>query len=147
MALDVYLHSIVPELYYEGIHLPEEPADQISEEGTAFERQQTTVEVDGRRFEVNVLLTDSKTRPPRRSTSGLSSSSSGSGQVVAPMQGTIVNVLVEKGAESETGNPICVLEAMKMQQTLKADWSGVVKKVHVKSGDQVLDGDPILELE
>jgi biotin carboxyl carrier protein len=36
---------------------------------------------------------------------------------------------------------------MKMQQALKADWSGLVKAVYVRVGQQVSDGDPILELE
>ena len=131
----------------EQLEFPEEPADQISEEGTAFERQQTTVEVDGRRFEVNVLLPDSKTRPPRRSTSGLSSSASGSGQVVAPMQGTIVNVLVEEGSEIEAGNPICVLEAMKMENNVMAEKSGVVKELLVSKGDSVGAGDVLAVIE
>jgi len=131
----------------EQLEFPEEPADQISEEGTAFERQQTTVEVDGRRFEVNVLLPDSKTRPPRRSTSGLSSSSSGSGQVVAPMQGTIVNVLVEEGSEIEAGDPICVLEAMKMENNVMAEKSGVVKELLVSKEDSVGAGDVLAVIE
>lgn len=65
----------------------------------------------------------------------------------SPMPGVIISVSHKEGDNVITGDEVCVLEAMKMQQTLKADWSGVVKKVHVKSGDQVLDGDPILELE
>ena len=64
-----------------------------------------------------------------------------------PMPGVIISVTHKEGDNVITGDEVCVLEAMKMQQTLKADWSGIVKKVHVKAGDQVLDGDPILELE
>ena len=51
------------------------------------------------------------------------------------------------GDEVVTGDEICVLEAMKMQQMLRADWSGIVRSVHVEAGQQVLDGDPIVELE
>ena len=105
------------------------------------------MEVNGRRFEVNVLLPDSKTRPPRRSTSGLSSSGSGSGQVTAPMQGTIVNVLVEEGSEIEAGDPVCVLEAMKMENNVVADKSGVVKEVMVSKGDSVGSGDVLAVIE
>ena len=65
----------------------------------------------------------------------------------SPMPGVIISVAHKEGDNVITGDDVCVLEAMKMQQTLKADWSGIVKKVHVKAGDQVLDGDPILELE
>ena len=64
-----------------------------------------------------------------------------------PMPGMIISVTHKEGDNVITGDEVCVLEAMKMQQTLKADWSGVVKKIYVKAGDQVLDGDPILELE
>ena len=44
-------------------------------------------------------------------------------------------------------NEICVLEAMKMRQSLRADWSGIVKTIHVIPGQQVQDGEPIAELE
>ena len=64
-----------------------------------------------------------------------------------PMPGIIISVAVAVGDQVITGDEICVLEAMKMQQTLRADWSGIVRKVHVESGQQVLDGDPIVELE
>jgi len=134
----------------EQLEFPEKLADQTSQtsqDGNAYERQQTTVEVNGRRFEVNVLVPGSKTKPPRRSTSGLSSSSSGSGQVVAPMQGTIVNVLVEEGSEIEAGTPICVLEAMKMENNVMAEKSGVVKEVLVSKGDSVGAGDVLAVIE
>jgi len=131
----------------EQLEFPEESVDQISEEGTVLERRQATVEVNGRRFEVNLLVPESKTKPPRRSTSGLSSSGSGSGQVVAPMQGTIVNVLVEEGSEIEAGDPICVLEAMKMENNVMAEKSGVVKEVLVSMGDSVGAGDILAVIE
>ena len=131
----------------EKLNFPEEPIDQVSEEGVALERRQATVEVDGRRFEVNLLVPDSRTKPPRRSTSGLSSSGSGSGQVIAPMQGTIVNVLVEEGAEIEAGDPICVLEAMKMENNVLAEKSGSVKEVLISKGDSVGTGDVLAVIE
>ena len=131
----------------EQLEFPEEPSGQVSEEGIGLERHQTTVEVNGRRFEVNFLVPDSKTKPPRRSTSGLSSSGSGSGQVVAPMQGTIVNVLVEEGSKIEAGDPICVLEAMKMENNVMAEKSGVIKEVLVSKGDSVGAGDVLAVIE
>ena len=132
----------------EKLDFPEDPSTQIGEEErTSFERRQTTVEVDGRRFEVNILVPDSKTKPPRRSSSGLSSSGSGSGQVTAPMQGTIVNILVEEGSEIQTGEPICVLEAMKMENNVMAEKSGIVKEVLVSKGDSVGAGDVLAVIE
>ncbi len=65
----------------------------------------------------------------------------------APMPGAILSVEVNPGDQVVTGDPICVLEAMKMQQMLRAEWSGVVKTVLVAVGQQVMGGAPILELE
>ena len=62
------------------------------------------------------------------------------------MPGIIVSVSVEVGAQVVTGDEICVLEAMKMQQTLRADWTGMVSAVHVQPGQQVSEGDPIVAL-
>ena len=65
----------------------------------------------------------------------------------SPMPGVILSVAVSVGDDVVTGDEICVLEAMKMQQMLRADWSGIVRAVHVEAGQQVLDGAPIAELE
>ena len=65
----------------------------------------------------------------------------------SPMPGVVVSVSVREGAQVVTGDEICVLEAMKMHQVLRSDWTGIVKAVHVQPGQQVLDGDLIIELE
>ena len=65
----------------------------------------------------------------------------------APMPGTILSIDVSPGDQVVTGDTICVLEAMKMQQILRADWSGVIKTVFVTVGEQVMNGTPIVELE
>ena len=64
-----------------------------------------------------------------------------------PMPGTILSIEVSPGDQVVTGDAICTLEAMKMQQVLRADWSGVVKSVLVTVGQQVMSGAPIIELE
>ena len=64
-----------------------------------------------------------------------------------PMPGVIVSLSVKAGDQVVTGDEVCILEAMKMQQSLRADWTGIVRTVHVQAGQQVLDGDPIIELE
>jgi biotin carboxyl carrier protein len=64
----------------------------------------------------------------------------------SPRPGIILSVAVKIGDQVITGDEVCVLEAMKMQQTLRADWSGIVQAVHVESGQQVLDGDPLVDL-
>ncbi len=65
----------------------------------------------------------------------------------SPMPGMIVSVAVKAGDQVVTGDEICVLEAMKMQQVLRADWSGIVRAVHVRPGQHVQEGAPIVELE
>ena len=65
----------------------------------------------------------------------------------SPMPGVIVSVSVKEGDQVVTGDEVCVLEAMKMQQSLRAEWTGIVRAVHIVPGQQVLDGDPIIELE
>ena len=63
------------------------------------------------------------------------------------MPGTILSIEVKPGDQVVTGDAICVLEAMKMHQILRADWSGVVKEVMVAVGQQIMAGAPIVELE
>ena len=65
----------------------------------------------------------------------------------SPMPGVIVSVAVKQGDQVVPGDEICVLEAMKMQQTLRAEWAGVVREVHVETGQQIQGGDPIVTLE
>ena len=88
----------------------------------------------------------SSTAQPQPAPTG-SGSPSVTKMFTAPMPGTILSLLVTVGDQVVTGDTVCILEAMKMQQSLRADWSGIVKTVYVGVGDQVLSGAPILELE
>ena len=56
---------------------------------------------------------------------------SGSGNVVVPMQGTIVKVNVEVGQQVEAGDTVVILEAMKMENSVNAEKSGVVESINV----------------
>ncbi len=60
-----------------------------------------------------------------------------SGVVLAPIPGIIVAVKVQPGDRVTAGQEVCVLEAMKMQNSIRAKQSGIVAAVHVKAGDQV----------
>ncbi|WP_052337123.1 acetyl/propionyl/methylcrotonyl-CoA carboxylase subunit alpha [Nocardioides alkalitolerans] len=64
-----------------------------------------------------------------------------SGSLLAPMPGTVVRVLAEVGATVVAGDPVLVLEAMKMQHTVAAPHDGVVSEVPVAAGQQVAAGD------
>jgi len=69
------------------------------------------------------------------------------GAVVAIMPGQIIHVMVEQGQEVQDGEPVCVLEAMKMENELHAHQNGVVKAVYVQPGDDVEKDQVLVEIE
>jgi geranyl-CoA carboxylase alpha subunit len=70
-----------------------------------------------------------------------------SGTVKAPMDGAIVDVLVEEGTKVSKGQLLVVLEAMKMEHPLKAGVDGIVRKVQASKGDQVKNRQILVEIE
>ncbi len=71
----------------------------------------------------------------------------GSGDVTAPLPGTVVTISVAEGDTVEAGQELLVLEAMKMKNPIRAKQGGTVTAVHVNVGDQVQHGAPLLTLE
>ena len=71
----------------------------------------------------------------------------GEDKIVAPLPGTVVALLAEVGATLEKGTPILTLEVMKMEQTLRAPFAGVLKVIKCKVGDIVQEGVELAELE
>jgi 3-methylcrotonyl-CoA carboxylase alpha subunit len=71
----------------------------------------------------------------------------GEDRIVAPLPGTVVALLAEEGATLEKGAPILTLEVMKMEQTLRAPYAGVLKKIKCKVGDIVQEGVELAEVE
>jgi biotin carboxyl carrier protein len=65
-------------------------------------------------------------------------------EVCAPMPGTIVSVEVQPGDGVQVGQDLCVLDAMKMNNRIRAHRQGTIKQVHVSSGQQVLHGDLLI---
>ena len=125
--------------------------DQMSTTADSFS---VVVEVDGRRMTVSVpkdVISDlghvpSPTVPRRKR--GLSRKGAqladDSNALNAPMQGTIVSVAVNAGDTVEAGDTLAVIEAMKMEQPLKAGHSGTVSEVLVDTGASVKSGEPII---
>ncbi len=68
-------------------------------------------------------------------------------QVTAPMPGLLVSVSVEEGDEVKAGDELAVLEAMKMENTIRAERNGVVAKLNFAAGQSVEVDEVILELE
>uniref|UniRef100_UPI0038B33632 acetyl/propionyl/methylcrotonyl-CoA carboxylase subunit alpha n=1 Tax=Nocardioides flavus (ex Wang et al. 2016) TaxID=2058780 RepID=UPI0038B33632 len=131
-------------------------AGDAGEADEAGERQKVTVEVGGRRLEV-VLPAGlgglaaagnggNGTKKPKRSAKKAGAAASGDA-VTSPMQGTIVKVVVEDGQEVAEGDTIVVMEAMKMEQPLKAHKAGTVTGLQAEVGATVTNGAVICELK
>jgi acetyl-CoA/propionyl-CoA carboxylase biotin carboxyl carrier protein len=143
-----------------GIGAAPAPAAE-GEEAEPRVRRDVDVEVNGRRFAVSMWVPESAglasaggaggaagaAARPRRSAGGGGAGAAGSGAVTVPMQGTIVKVLVAVGDAVEAGQPVCVLEAMKMENNIAADKSGTVKEIKVAPGDSVGSGDVVVVIE
>lgn len=67
--------------------------------------------------------------------------------VLSPMPGAIVTVSVESGQTVADGQELLVIEAMKMQNIIKSQVEGKIKKVNVKSGDSVSVDQLLIEYE
>ena len=78
---------------------------------------------------------------------GAGGGAAGSGTISAPMQGTIVKVMVAAGDAVEPGQSVLVLEAMKMENHINAEKSGTVKEIKVKPGDTVGAGDIVAVID
>ena len=71
----------------------------------------------------------------------------GEDRIVAPLPGTVVALLAEEGAALAKGAPILTLEVMKMEQTLRAPFAGILKRISCKVGDIVQEGVELAEIE
>jgi len=71
----------------------------------------------------------------------------GNPETRAPMPGKVLDVSVAVGQEVNAGDPLLILEAMKMENVLSAEIAGTVKEVHAKSGDMVEPGKLLVLLE
>ena len=67
--------------------------------------------------------------------------------IISPMPGAIVSIDVQAGDVVEDGQQLCIIEAMKMQNVLKSEVSGTIKKVNVKAGDSVVVDEILIEFE
>jgi acetyl-CoA/propionyl-CoA carboxylase, biotin carboxylase, biotin carboxyl carrier protein len=115
--------------------------------GRTVERSRT-VEVDGRRFDVRVLEPEEPWRElaRRRKARVRAGGAGGNDAIVSPMQGTVLSVGVADGETIETGQVICIVEAMKMENEVRAPHGGVVAELSVAAGEPVGAGQVICVL-
>jgi biotin carboxyl carrier protein len=107
-------------------------------------RGQWTLNVGGDRWEVEVI--DERTRHIRSLTGG-GERARGPAALRAPMPGLVVRVLVEPGQVVEAGTGLVVLEAMKMENELKASAGGTVSAIRSQAGEAVEKGQVLVEFQ
>jgi acetyl-CoA/propionyl-CoA carboxylase, biotin carboxylase, biotin carboxyl carrier protein len=129
-------------------------AGESAETEEPGERQKVTVEVGGRRLEVvlpaglgGLAASGGGGKKPKRSGGKKAGAAASGDAVTSPMQGTIVKVVVEEGQEVAEGDAIVVIEAMKMEQPLKAHKAGTVTSLQAEVGQTVTNGAVICELK
>lgn len=77
--------------------------------------------------------------------SGLTNANAGS--LITDMPGKVVKILTTEGAVVNQGDTLLILEAMKMENEIKAGIDGVIKSIHVKEGDALESGQLMVEIE
>ena len=129
------------------------PAHDDSTDAEAAEAEPSqvhTVEIDGRRIEVALPASFGATGTPRKKKkhkgSGAKAAVSGDA-VTSPMQGTVIKVNVEEGQEVTEGEVLLVLEAMKMENPVKAHKAGTVTGLAVEAGAATTKGSVLLEIK
>lgn len=98
--------------------------------------EELVVEVNGHRFEVGVLSPIPKRKRALSARTALQTGDS----LTSPMQGTVIKIEVAEGQTVEEGDLIVVLEAMKMEQPLKAHKSGKISNLNISVGDTLASG-------
>ena len=135
-----------------------ERAEQFSQQATtaaaapnrSLSELTTVAEVDGRRVQVKVLVPEPPYRElarrrKERGTGG--ANGAGSNAVVSPMQGTVLSLKVAEGDTVETGQVICIVEAMKMENEVTAHRAGIVSDLSIAPGQPVRTGQAICAID
>jgi acetyl-CoA/propionyl-CoA carboxylase biotin carboxyl carrier protein len=126
--------------------------DEATAEGEELEAREYQVEVEGKRFDVRVFgppgadrsgSEAGTRRPPKRQRRAAAGGGGASEELTSPLQGSVLRVAVEQGAEVKEGALICVIEAMKMENEITAHRSGKVAELNVTEGGSISSGDVI----
>ena len=113
--------------------------------------RELVAEVDGKRFRVALIEPEHQGRTRLRERRALLSERShrrgaGSEVVRSPMQGSVLRVAVDEGAEVSVGQVLLVVEAMKMENEIVAHRAGTITELAVAEGDQVSNGQELLRV-
>ncbi|MBK7143074.1 MAG: biotin/lipoyl-binding protein [bacterium] len=82
-----------------------------------------------------------------RKAAGISHHVAADSSLKAPMPGLVIKLRVEPGERVAKGQPLVIIEAMKMENIIKARTDGIIKEIKVKAGQSVEKGDTLLEFE
>ncbi|MGA2469465.1 MAG: biotin carboxylase N-terminal domain-containing protein [Solirubrobacteraceae bacterium] len=133
--------------------IPSEPPAPKGEPGEPKIALDYTVEVSGRRFDVKVIGPPggaispegaTASRPQRTRRERTKAAGPADDLLTSPMQGTVLRIAIETGAQVEEGALIAIVEAMKMENEITAHKSGTVAELHVAVGGAVGAGDPVV---
>ncbi|MGK2875580.1 MAG: acetyl/propionyl/methylcrotonyl-CoA carboxylase subunit alpha [Nocardioides sp.] len=130
-------------------------AGEVGEPTQTGERQTVVVEVGGKRIDVVIpaglagigSTSAGSAKKPKRAAGKKAGSAASGDAVTSPMQGTIVKIAVEDGQTVAEGDVIVVMEAMKMEQPLKAHKAGTVTGLTATVGESVSNGAVLCELK
>ncbi|MFO7991779.1 MAG: pyruvate/oxaloacetate carboxyltransferase [Thermoplasmata archaeon] len=110
-------------------------------------RNEEKVIVDGKEYNVSVLFPDGQRSSKSKGSKSNDAAPSGKEiQINSPMLGTIIDLKVNTGDKVKAGEPIVILEAMKMENDILAPKDGTIQNIHVKKGQDVKEGDQIATL-
>jgi acetyl-CoA/propionyl-CoA carboxylase biotin carboxyl carrier protein len=128
------------------LELPDDALQPSAAEKTPVPAE-LLLEVDGRRVPVRIFDQRHATAPKPPSRSSAHHGDRVHSVVAAPMQGTILRVLVEPGQQIQAGDLVCILEAMKMENAVPAPREGTVAELPIAAGQVVQPGDTLAVLE
>ena len=123
-----------------------------------LDRSPVQVTVEGETFAVELDSPGARQRPRRGRTqtpgilvpppASRVNPTSGDGNFIrSPMPGRVISIMVRPGDTVSVGQEVCVVEAMKMEQSIRSPQNGVVKEIRVQPMDSVRTNDPLMELE
>ncbi|HUR78281.1 MAG TPA: acetyl-CoA carboxylase biotin carboxylase subunit [Acidimicrobiales bacterium] len=136
-------------------------APAVGADGEQKVLREVEAEVDGRKYSVKLWVPDVEPVAvaagparggiapgrPHAPTAQAGPAGGGAGEISVPMQGTIVKLMVAVGDTVATGQPVCVLEAMKMENNIMSEIDGTVKAIKVEVGQTVGAGDIVVVIQ
>jgi len=131
-------------------HIARTQAFSLLLDGASFEftvnEQEEDIELSGGAGHFHISVEDARTHAARAKTAG-ARVASGPRTVKAQMPGIVRELKVAVGDNIEKGEPLLILEAMKMQNDIRSDRAGVIKALHIAAGDTVDKGAKLVDIE